>query len=181
MSDPWKRRFVYPSLFESYVKGLGERFTCETRAKLAAAGLNLEALPPAIPARDMAKYREIITLGAWPGESRDERLRLLGLWMIRGWQRGLLGSAATQLLRLVGPRATLARLDRVFSTTNNFSRARTTFLGDKEVLLAINDVEDMPTYWVGIMEAGLEMLGLEGAVTIDSRQPDEVTLRVTWK
>jgi|GEM_PF-2828070 uncharacterized protein (TIGR02265 family) len=179
--DPWNNRFVYPSLFDGFRKGLGERFTAQTCEKLKAAGLDVEHLPPAIPARDMAKYKEIITLGAWPELPEHERLRLLGLWMIRGWQRGLLGSAATRLLRLLGPKATLSRLDRVFSTTNNFSHARTEFVGEREALIVVNDVEDQPTYWVGIFEAGLEILGLDGAVSVVLHRPGEATFRVSWK
>mgnify|MGYP001603965516 CR=1 FL=1 len=77
------------------------------------------------------------------------------------------------------PRAHPAR--PAFSTTNNFSRAKTELLGPKEALVTINDVQHMPTYWQGIFEAALELLALEGTVVIDHQTPPETTFRLTWK
>ncbi len=174
-------RLVFPSLIEGYIKGMGERFTPDTRARLKAAGLNVDKLPPAVPALEMTKYMEIIAEGGWPGEPRIEQLRLLGLSAIRGWKTGLLGAAASQMIRIVGPRRTLTRLDRAFSTTNNFNKATTEFVTDKEALITVNDVQEIPSYWVGIFEAGLEILGLEGTVTVDAQKPPAAVFRVIWK
>ena len=174
-------RLVFPSLLDGYVKGLGPRVSAQTRAKLKAAGLDMDKLPPAINASAMIPFMDIIASGAFPMEPREERLRLLGLSAIRGWQSGLLGSAAAAMIRLIGPVRALTRLDRAFSTTNNFSKAKTELLGPKEALVTINDVQEMPSYWIGIFQAALEMLGLEGTVVIDHQTPPEATFRITWK
>jgi uncharacterized protein (TIGR02265 family) len=179
--DVWKDRFAFPSLIEGYIKGLGDRFTDETRRKLKAAGLDVTKMPPAIPALEMVPYMEIIASTAWPDEPRLEQLRLLGLAAIRGWKTGLLGSATSAMLRLIGPQRTLTRLDRAFSTTNNFNRAKTELVGTKEALVTVNEVQDMPSYWQGIFEAGLEILGLEGTVVVVNQAPPEATFRLTWK
>lgn len=176
-----KDRFVFPSLIEGYMKGLGPRFTAETRRKLKAAGLDVAKLPPAIAADAMVRFTAIIAAGAWPEEPQSEQYRRLGLAAIRGWQGTLLGSAASAMIRLIGPHRALTRLDRAFSTTNNFSRAKTELLGPKEALVTINDVQQMPTYWQGIFEAALELLALEGTVAIDHQTPPEATFRLTWK
>ena len=180
-NDVWKDRFVFPSLIEGYIKGLGDRFSDETRRKLKAAGLDVTKMPPAIPAKEMVPYMEIVASTAWPDEPRIEQLRLLGLSAIRGWKTGLLGSAATAMIRLIGPQRALTRLDRAFSTTNNFNRAKTELIGAKEALVTVNDVQDMPSYWQGIFEAGVEILGLEGTVVLDHQTPPEATFRITWK
>ncbi len=174
-------RLVFPSLLDGYVKGLGPKFTAETRAKLKAAGLDMDRLPPAINASAMIPLMHLIANGAFPMEPRDEQLRLLGLSAIRGWQSGLLGSAAAAMIRVIGPVRALTRLDRAFSTTNNFSKAKTQLLGPKEALVTINDVQEMPSYWVGIFQAALELLGLEGTVVVDHQMPPEATFRITWK
>lgn len=174
-------KYVFPSLIEGYMKGLGPRFTDETRRKLKAAGLDVAKLPPAIPVNDMTPFMEIIASTAWPDAPKNEQLRQLGLCAIRGWQGTLLGSAAAAMIRLIGPHRALTRLDRAFSTTNNFNRAKTELLGAKEALVTINDVQEMPTYWVGIFEAALELLALEGTVVIDHQTPPEATFRLTWK
>jgi uncharacterized protein (TIGR02265 family) len=183
MGNPevWKDRFVFPSLIEGYIKGVGDRFTDETRRKLKAAGLDVTKMPPAIPALEMVPYMEIVASTAWPDEPRIEQLRLLGLAAIRGWKTGLLGSATAAMIRLIGPQRALTRLDRAFSTTNNFNRAKTELIGAKEALVTVNDVQNMPSYWQGIFEAGVEILGLEGTVVLDHQTPPEATFRITWK
>ncbi len=174
-------RFVFPSLVEGYMKGIGERFSPELKQKLKSAGLDVAKLPPAIPVHEMERYMDLISSHAWPTVTREEQMRLLGLSAIRGWQSGLLGSATSAMLRVLGPRRTLTRLDRAFSTTNNFNKATTQFVDDKEALITVNDVQDRPTYWVGIFQAGLEILGLDGVVTIDAQQAPSATFRVKWK
>lgn len=174
-------RFVFPSLIEGYIKGLGPLFSEETRKKLKAAGLDVAKMPPAIPAREMIPYMEIVAATAWPQAEKAEQLRLLGLSAIRGWQTGLLGSAAAAMIRIIGPVRALSRLDRAFSTTNNFSRAKTELVSPKEALVTINDVQGMPTYWQGIFQAALELLALEGTVVVDHQVPPEATFRLTWK
>jgi uncharacterized protein (TIGR02265 family) len=179
--DVWKERVVFSSLIDGYMRGLGDRFTPALAAKLKATGLDVKKMPPAMPAAELPKYMYVIVDEVWPGVPRVEQLRLLGLEAIRGWSKGLLGSAACAMLRLIGPRRTLTRLDRAFSTTNNFNKATTELIGEKEALISVNDVQEMPSYWVGIFEAGLEILGLDGTVQVDSQQVPGATFRVKWK
>ncbi len=174
-------QLVFPSLIDGYVKGLGPLFTDVTRQRLKTAGLDMQKLPPAINATQMIGFMEIIAGTAYPDLPREEQLRRLGLAAIRGWQHGLLGSAAAAMIRLVGPRRALTRLDRAFSTTNNFNRAKTELIGEKEALVTINDVQGLPSYWVGIFEASLELLALQGTVVIDHQVPPEATFRIVWK
>lgn len=177
----WKDRYVFPSLVEGYVKGLGPRFTEQARARLRAAGLDVAKLPPAIPALEMEKFMRIFAAEAWPDEPPVEQLRLLGLSAIRGWQSGVLGRATAAMVRLIGVERAITRLDRAFSTTNNYSRATSVLLGNNEALITVNDVQDMPSYWVGIFEAALELCGRPGTVVLDSQSPPSGVFRVTWK
>lgn len=174
-------KYVFPSLIEGYIKGLGERFSAKTRAELKKAGLDVERLPPAIPAEEMKTYTAIVARTAFPDSQPVEQLQLLGASMIRGWQTGLLGSAASAMIRLIGPRRALNRLDRAFSTTNNFSKAITEFVGEKEALITITDVQDIPSYWLGIFEAGIELLGLQGTVIVEKHLPPAAVFRIRWE
>jgi uncharacterized protein (TIGR02265 family) len=87
---------------------------------------------------------------------------------------------ASALLRLVGPQRTLTRLDRAFRTSDNFTHAVTQVLDQHSALISINEVQGFPTYWVGILEGGLEVLGREGTVTLEKVEPPGATLRVKW-
>jgi uncharacterized protein (TIGR02265 family) len=179
--ERWKDRFVFPSMYEGWAKGLGDRFNANTRRELKAAGLDLERMPPAITALDNIKYLSIVARCGWPDEPEVEQLRLLGFHGIRGWQKGLLGAAVTSMLRLVGPQRTLTRLDRAFATTNNFTKATTVFVGPKEALVTVNEIHDMPSYWIGVFEAGCELLGLEGVVTTEKVDGPVGVFRISWK
>jgi uncharacterized protein (TIGR02265 family) len=174
-------RYVFPSSVDGMLKGLGPLATPALKAHLKENGLDVEALPPAFPVTVWSPYLGITATFTWPNETRDEALRLLGLHFIRGWKNTAMGSAASALLRLVGPERTLTRLDRAFRTSDNFTHAVTTLLGANEALVSINEVQGYPTYWIGILQGGLEVLGRDGTVIIEKVEPPGATLRVTWR
>ncbi|MFZ5444487.1 MAG: DUF2378 family protein [Myxococcota bacterium] len=174
-------RLIFPTLIEGYMKGLGPRFDEALKKKLKARGLDVTRLPPAIPADEMTGHMRVIAAHAWPDEPEAEQLRMLGLSAIRGWSTGAIGSAASALIRLIGPKRALARLDRAFSTSNNFNRSQTELIGDDEALVTINDVQGMPSYWLGILEAAIEIVGRTGTVIVERQNPPEATFRLKWK
>jgi uncharacterized protein (TIGR02265 family) len=175
-----ERRLVFPSSVDGILKGLGPLATPALKAHLKQHGLDVDRLPPAIPMETWSPYLVRIATFAWPNATRDEALRLLGLHFIRGWKSTAMGAAASALLKLVGPARTLTRLDRAFRTSDNFSHATTELVSPTEALVEINEVQGCPTYWVGIVEGGLEVLGRVGTVVIDSEVPPGAKLRVKW-
>lgn len=180
MSPP-EGRFIFPSAIEGILKGLGPLVTPELVAHLKAKGLDVHHLPPAIPAEHWPERLVDIAVITWPELTRDEALRKLGAQFIRGWQRTALGSAASALLTLLGPARTLTRLDRAIRTSDNFTRTETVLDGPNAATVKVSDVQGCPTYWVGVLEAGLEFLGREGAATLLRHEPPAATYRLTWK
>ncbi|MCA2978084.1 MAG: DUF2378 family protein [Myxococcaceae bacterium] len=174
-------RVVFGNLYEGFARGLGPRLTPEVKAAVKQAGLDFDKLPPAVPIDEANRYSRLVGRLAFPEVPEPEAMRLLGLHAIRGWTQTTLGAAAAAMLRLIGPHRTLKRLDRAFQTTNNFNRATTTVLGETEVLVTINDIYDMPTYWQGVLEAGLEILRLEGTVVLERQDDPTGTFHITWK
>lgn len=179
--ERWKNYFVFPAIYDGYERGLGKLWTEDVRRALMNAGLNLDKMPPAIPLADNIRYIKVLAKAVWPNEPPLEQERLLGYHGISGWKNGLLGSAVSSMLKLVGPQRTLTRLDRAFATTNNFNKAKTEFVGPREALVTINEVHDMPSYWVGVFEAGIDLLGLKGTVVTESHKPPEATFRIRWE
>jgi uncharacterized protein (TIGR02265 family) len=175
-----EERYIFPTSVEGMLKGLGERSTPALKAHLKAHGLDVDKLPPAFPLAEWSPHLRTTALFAWPDVSEDEALRLLGLHFIRGWQNTALGAAASVMLRVLGPVRTLTRLDRAFRTSDNFTRATTEFVGEREALITINEVQGFPTYFVGILQGGLEVLHREGTVTLHAVHLPTATLRVTW-
>lgn len=176
-----EERFVFPSSVEGLLKGLGEKATPELKALLKSKGLDIEHLPPAFPVAEWTPHLLTCATFAWPDVPEDEAMRLLGLHFIRGWQNTALGAAASMMLRVLGPARTLTRLDRAFRTSDNFTRAHTEVLGAREALVSINEVQGHPTYWIGILQGGLEVLHRQGTVTLEASKPPGATFRMHWE
>lgn len=174
-------RYAFPAAVEGLVHGLGKLVTPQTRAKLLAAGLNVDAPPPAIPRESMATYIRVIAVGAFPHENEAEAMRLTGLHFIRGWQRTLLGGAAAAVLRLIGPTRALPRMNRAFRTSDNFSTASTEFLSQTTAIVTVEDVNTLEHYWHGIFQGALEMMGLkQGTVEMVSVTEPGARYQLTW-
>jgi uncharacterized protein (TIGR02265 family) len=173
-------RLIFPTLFESLERRLGPQFGPQTRAALKAQGVDMNKLPPAIPAVQAVNGLRIIAAHAWPEENATEQLRKLGYEAIIGWSDGLLGRAVTGMLKVIGPRRTLNRLDRAFATADNFSHATTEFLGEADARVTVNDVSGIPPYWQGIFEAGLVLLSLKGLVAIEPSPAPSGVFRCRW-
>jgi uncharacterized protein (TIGR02265 family) len=173
-------RLVFPVAVEGVIKGLGERVTPAALEKLRAGGLDVSNLPPAIPAEDMPRHLRTLAAEIWPEESPDEQLRLMGLTFVRGWQNTFLGAAMSALLRVVGPQRTLQRMDRAFRTSDNFTHGTVVKLAETEFLVTISDVNDMPTYWRGVLQASLEFLGLVGTVELQAYPRPQAEYLIRW-
>lgn len=173
-------RLTFSATIEGLLHGLGPKATEGTRRKLLALGLDVHRMPPTIPAELMPRIFSVIAEDIWPDAAVDERFRLLGLHFIQGWQRTLLGKAAATFLKIIGPHRTLSRLDHAFRTSDNYTRSSVTFVGPKEVLLTISDVDGLPAYWVGVLEGGLGLFGLDGVVTLEAHPRPDALYRITW-
>lgn len=175
-----EQRYVFPSSVDGILKGLGPLATAELKAHLKANGLDVEKVPPAIPLETWSPQLLRIAKFAWPKESSEEAMRLLGLSFVRGWKNTAIGGAASAVLRLIGPARTLTRLDRAFRTSDNFTQAITELLSAHEALISINEVHGYPSFWVGVLQGGLELLGRKGSVVVDHVALPGARLRVTW-
>jgi uncharacterized protein (TIGR02265 family) len=173
-------KLAFPTAIEGLVEGLGDLVTPTTKQKLLDVGLDLHRIPPAIPAERMPLYFTTIAQDIWPAEAPDERVRLLGLHFIRGWQHTLLGRAASAFLKLIGPHRTLSRLDRAFRTSDNYTTATYEMVNEKEVLLHISDVDGLPTYWVGLLGGSLELLSLKGTCVLEAFPGPGASFRLKW-
>lgn len=175
------QKLAFPTAIEGVIEGLGPMVTERTREKLRGVGLDLKHIPPAIPAERMPVYFETIAEDIWPEHPREQRIHLLGLHFMRGWQRTMLGRASAAFLRLIGPHRSLSRLDRAFRTSDNYTRSTYELVNDKEVIIHINDVDGLPWYWTGLLSGGLELLGLDGTVELEAFPEPGASYRLKWK
>lgn len=167
-------------LVDSLLRGLDRRATPTLRAQIKQEGLDFDSLPDVMPIEDWVRHRRRIGALAFPEAEQPEAMRLLGLHFIRGWRNTAIGAATSAVLSLLGPVRTLTRLERAFRTTDCSIRTAVEFVGVHEALLTLDDVRGDPTYWIGVIEGGLELLRRTGTVAIHAHAPPGVILRITW-
>jgi len=167
-------------LLDSVLRGLDRRATPALKAQIKQEGLDLDSLPDVMPIEDWVRHRRRIAALAFPEVDQPEAMRLLGLHFVRGWKNTAIGAATSAVLSLLGPVRTLTRLERAFRTTDCSIRTAVEFVGVHEALLTLDDVRGDPTYWVGVLQGGLEVLRRTGTVAIHAPAPPGVILRITW-
>jgi uncharacterized protein (TIGR02265 family) len=181
MADPSAQRLVFPVQAEGLIRGLQPDVTDRLKVRLRAAGLDLDlGLPPAWPAEQLALWLDLAAEEIYGDFPKDEAHRRIGRRFIDGWQRTMLGAASAQVLKLVGPKRALERLTRAFRTGDNFSESVVTFPSPTVGLVTMR-TQRLPHYIAGILDGGIAMLNVQGAVTIMEDTDAQMVFRVEWQ
>lgn len=162
------------------VRGVGSRMTPSLRAKLREAGVDLDRLELAYSIDTMRKAIDVTVSELFQGRPRDEGLRELGRIFMRGYAETFIGAAMVQVMKLIGPRRTLERMQRNFRSGTNFIETKFEAVGPREATLWFNDVSGMPAFYVGILEEGGRMTGAAATVTVEATADAGCTFRVKW-
>ena len=162
------------------VRGVGARMTSALRAKLREGGVDLDRLEPAYPQATMTRAVEVVVNELFQDRTRDEGLRELGRVFMRGYAETFIGAAMVQIMKVIGARRTLERMQRNFRNGTNFIETKFEAVGEKAATLWINDVSGMPTFYAGILEEGGRMTGVVATVAIESPTDTGCTFRVSW-
>jgi uncharacterized protein (TIGR02265 family) len=172
-----------PSLRGLFIDALGPELTDAMKADLRAAGLNVDApLLPAYPAATFAKCVRVVARGLKPDLSEDDALRSMGRRAVDGLSTNFIGRALLSVVRLLGIRRTLLRMERAFRNSNNYTRIETQQLTPTSMELTFNTVIGIPAYFEGVMSAVGEALG-GSATQVESSPLDGERHRfvVHWK
>lgn len=162
------------------LRGVGARMTPTLRSKLRDLGIDLDRLEPAYSQATMAKAVDVVATELYAGRSRDEGLRELGRVFMRGYAETFIGAAMVQIMRVIGPRRTLERMQRNFRNGTNFIETKFEAVGEREATLWFNDVSGMPAFYAGILEEGGRMTGANATVAVESATDASCTFRVSW-
>ncbi|MBL8910599.1 MAG: DUF2378 family protein [Archangium sp.] len=165
-----------------FVRGLGARLTPEVKDRIVNKhGINLDRMPPAYPIRQVVEACRSILPMLYPRLSEAEGFRQLGVSFMQGYVETLVGKAMVAVLKVIGPRRTLERMQKNFRTGGNYLETRFKVLGPTTCELWINDCTGMPTFYAGMIEEGARMIGTRNLKT--SLTPDTGpawTMLVTW-
>lgn len=156
--------------------------SAKAKEQLRATGLDIDKpLMPAYPATVIPKWLEVAAEELHPGLPRAEAYRRIGRTFLEGWQETLLGRAAAGVLKVIGPKRTLQRLDRAFRTGDNFIQTEAEELGPTKMRIRFNDVSGVPDYYAGILEQGSVLTNAKnGRVTVESHDRPGATILVEW-
>ncbi|MFZ5446745.1 MAG: DUF2378 family protein [Myxococcota bacterium] len=164
-----------------FIRGLGERLTPAVRAKILEAGIDLSRLEPAYPIEQVFRGARSVLPLLWPGVPEDEAFRQLGVAFMRGYAQTLVGGAMVQMMKLIGTRRTLERMQKNFRTGGNYLETRFTPLGPTSVELWINDVSGMPGLYTGIIEEGGHFVGTKNLrIVAQPDAPPAHLYRIDW-
>src|SRR5690349_635997 len=94
-----------------FLRALGPKLNPKFKAKLREAGLDLDQKLQSFYPRSM--WAKLVDIGAkegFPGETPERAYELLGQRLVHGYSDTLFGKAVLAMIRLLGPKRTLARM-----------------------------------------------------------------------
>ena len=165
-----------------FIKGLGAMLTPPIREKLRAKGLDLDKpLRPGYPAVDFHRWIEFIASIIYPDDRKEEAVRRVGHRAVSGLEEGLIGRALSAGLKLIGPRRSLQRVERIFKNNNNYQVATLIELGERDAKVQLSEVFGLPTYYQGLFEAAVAAIGAkEPRVTVRASPGPGAMLHIEW-
>lgn len=175
-------RLWYSQVVEAiFLKGLGSRRTAEVDQLLASEGIRADRLLPGYPVEQVVRACRKVAPVVYPGLDADAALAELGASSMRGYNETLIGRAAVAVLKLVGVRRALEKLHTSMRSGNNYLETKFTALSATSAELHLSDVSGIPSFYRGLLEEGLKMVGAKNGVMKDgAATPPGHTFVVSW-
>jgi len=174
-------RVIFGSAAEGLIRALGAKLDERAHHKFAMLGVPLRPRVLATYPRH-AWIESCVYAGEllFPGRPPEEQRLMLGHRFISSYSETIVGKALITMLRLMGPRRSLERIERSFRTGMSHADigARQLAPGHHEVTVANVSYAE---WYQGMIEKGLELSGAQGLkVTVAKREGDTVTYEVLW-
>ena len=114
--------------------------------------------------------------------ARDEAHYRAGLDHIDAFVQSYPGKMMSALARQIEPRTILEYTATFIRLGNNFTETRTRVLGPKRVELWMSDVGDVPGWYRGIVQRGLERANVKGVEVrlVAGSPPPTAVYDVSW-
>lgn len=177
------RRMSERVVFGTSMEGLHRALSPPTPAENAAfikAGVVGAKFDSAYP---LALYTDILDACAASRFGDKEpltRFTEVGRLFWSGYEKTLVGSALTAMLRVLGPRRTLDRMTRNFRTANNYTEVTVDSLAPNHHLVRVNYVA-RPGFYLGIIESGCLRAGAKDLlVKLVETRNDSPVYEVKW-
>ncbi len=121
-SEPLDFAHVFEGLF---LRGLRGQLDAELMRRVKEKGVDLsKPLEPAYPAHVLVDCLTVAAQTLYPNQTLERGINTLGHVFFRSYVDTFMGRAMLSVLRMVGPRRTLERMQRNFRTGNNYIETR---------------------------------------------------------
>jgi uncharacterized protein (TIGR02265 family) len=174
---------VFRVVFETAFRdGLGPRLSDRLRSRMAEAGVDFSRpLLPAYPPEVFSRCMALVLEEAYPGRPVEEAQAEVAQNGFHAFTGGLVGQAVGQLMRVVGSKGSLKRLDRFLKNGQSEMSLRFVDLGPTSCEVTLAPVLGMPHYFRGMLLGGAQMLALKNPrVEVVRTEGEGATYRVSW-
>lgn len=142
---------------------LARRMTPALRARLAAAGLDVEARSvESVRRQDFSGWLKLTVESLFSGVSAADAYRQLGRDLVRGYSMTLKGGAVIAVSRVIGPRRTLERIARSISSAVSSYRAKLDVENETAFKLWVSEHELPPSFLAGVLLEAVTLAGAPG-------------------
>ncbi len=157
-------RYIYAVAVEAFfLRAMAGRLDGPTRERLREAGIVVdEPLLSVYPAAVFHRCVAIAAGGAYPGAPPEDALYRAGLDHIDAFVQSYPGKMMAALARQIEPRTILEYTATFIRLGNNFTETRARVHDATHVEVWMNDVGDVPDWYRGILQRGLEVSNVKG-------------------
>jgi len=175
-------QLVFDHVFEGLLKAVGQRVTPALKARFKALGVDLDGkLKAYYPVEAWNGCVEACRAELYPSVPRDKALFQLGTEMVAGFGSTVLGKVQLQMMKLLGPKRTLQRMPAAHRAGNNFTEAKLTEKGPRELELWMNPVGEAAPFVAGSLVESLRLAGAkEPKVDVVPGKAPEATFVIRW-
>lgn len=159
------------------------RLDALAKARLREAGLSLdEPLLSVYPAHVFHRCVAIAAQAAYPGASVEEATYRVGRDHVDAFVQSYPGRMMAALARQIEPRMILEYTATFIRLGNNFTESRARVCGPTHSELWLNDVGEVPQWYRGIVQRGLELANVRDVSVrlAGPPAPPAATFEVTW-
>lgn len=177
-------RYIYAVAVEAFfIRAVGSRLDAATRVRLRDAGIDVEEpLLSVYPADVFHRAVAIAAAAANPDVPAEEAQVRAGRAHIDAFVQSYPGKMMAALARQIDPRTILEYTATFIRLGNNFTESRARAIGPTRVELWMNDVGEVPAWYQGILQRGMEIADVKGVSVqlVPGTAPPAATFDVGW-
>lgn len=181
MADASSGWFVYEHTVEGlFFKALRSRITPALGERLKALGIDLAGKPRSVAHAQWVQALHLVATELFEGPV-DLRFRKLGQSVMLHHEETVMGKAVITVMRLMGPKRVLGRINSTLRSGNNYIQATLAPTGPTSWEGLVNECNGNPQYIAGVIEQGLIISGAkEVKVDVSDFDGHSAKFKLAW-